>query len=53
MKLRAAVIAAATAVSSLALLVPQAHASGSACYSVQVTVNGGDVVNQAGCQDLP
>jgi hypothetical protein len=53
MKLRAAVVAGMTALSSLALLVPQAHASGSVCYSVQVTVNGEDAVNQAGCQDLP
>ncbi len=25
----------------------------SACYSAQVTVNGGSVVNEAGCQTTP
>ena len=51
MKLRVAITALA-AVASFAASVPSAQAS-EACYSVQVNVNGSDVVNQAGCQDLP
>ena len=44
-RVRTIVIAALSAFSSLVLLVPQAHAAGQACYSVQVAVNGEDVVN--------
>ena len=53
LKLRTSIAAAVAVVSSFALFVPSAHAAGSVCYSVQVTANGSDVVNQAGCQDLP
>jgi hypothetical protein len=53
MKVRAMVVTALTALGSLALLAPQAHAAGEVCYSVQVTVNGSDAVNEAGCQALP
>lgn len=51
MKVRIAITVLAAA-ASLSALVPQAQA-GELCYSVQATVNGQDVVNQAGCQDLP
>lgn len=53
LKIRTLIASAVIGVSSLALIVPSAHASGSVCYSAQVTVNGDDVVNQAGCQELP
>jgi hypothetical protein len=53
LKLRATIIAVLAALSSLALLVPHAHASGQACYSVHVAANGSDVVNEAGCVDIP
>ena len=51
MKLRIAITALAAA-ASFAALVPQAHAS-EVCYSIVANVNGQEVVNQAGCQDLP
>lgn len=52
LRFRTSIAAVVAVVSSFALFAPTAHASG-VCYSVQVTVNGGDVVNEAGCQDLP
>jgi hypothetical protein len=51
MKLRLA-LATLSAAAALVTVVPTAQASG-ICYDVQATVNGQDVVNEAGCQDLP
>lgn len=51
MKLRIA-LATATAALSLAAFVPAAHA-GRVCYGLQVNVQGQQVVDEAGCQDLP
>lgn len=53
MRIRTSIAAVVAVVSSFALFAPAAHAAGSVCYSAQVTVNGGDVVNQAACHDLP
>jgi hypothetical protein len=53
MKVRAVIVAVIAALSSVALLIPQAHAAGQACYSVHVVANGSDVVNEAGCVELP
>ena len=53
MKLRTAIVSAALAVGSLVALAPQAHAGATVCYSAQVTVNGGDVVNEAACHSTP
>ena len=47
------VVTALTALGSLALLAPQAHAAGEVCYDVQVNVQGQAVVSEAGCQPLP
>jgi hypothetical protein len=52
LKIRSMLVAAVAVVSSFALLAPAAHASGSACYSVHIQVND-QVVDQAGCQELP
>lgn len=51
MKIRVFAVAALAAASSLIAFAP-AQASG-VCYYVLVNVNGEDVVNQTGCQDLP
>jgi len=53
MKIRSVISAAVLALSSLALIAPAAQAGGSVCYSAQVTVNGADQVNEAGCHELP
>ena len=46
------IVSVVAAFSAVVMVAPVAHA-GSACYSVQATVNGSDVVNEAGCVDLP
>lgn len=46
-------LAAALAVLSAAGFATSASAAGQVCHSVQVTVNGQDAVNDAGCADLP
>ena len=46
------IVSVVAAFSTIVMVAP-AHAGGSACYSVQATVNGSDVVNEAGCTDLP
>lgn len=51
MRLRVAITALAAA-ASFAALVPQAHAN-EVCYDLNVNVQGQELVNQAGCQDLP
>ena len=51
MGIRVAITALAAA-ASFAALVPQAHAN-EVCYDLNVNVQGEEVVNQAGCQDLP
>jgi hypothetical protein len=50
-KIRVAITALAAA-ASFAALVPQAHAN-EVCYDLKVNVQGQELVNQAGCQDLP
>jgi hypothetical protein len=52
MKLRALIVSAVVAGSSLLAIAP-AEAGGEFCYNVHVVANGGDVINQAGCQPLP
>ena len=52
MKVRTAIVALVAALSSLALVAP-AHAAGQVCYDVQANVNGGQVVSETGCVDLP
>ena len=52
-KIRVMLVTALTALGSLALFAPQAHASGEVCYDVQVNVQGSSVVSEAGCQPLP
>jgi hypothetical protein len=51
MKVRSLLASAVLAVGSLIALAPSASAS-EVCYSVHVNVNGGDVVNEAGCQEF-
>jgi hypothetical protein len=51
MRIRVAITALAAA-ASLAALVPQAHAS-EVCYDLNVNVQGQELVNEAGCQQLP
>jgi len=51
LKIRASIVAVVAAISSFALLAP-AHAGGEVCYDVNVNVNG-QVISQAGCQQLP
>src|SRR5688500_10130998 len=53
LRIRTSIAAVVAVVSSLGLLAPAAQAAGSVCYSAQVTVNGGDFVNEAACHDLP
>lgn len=52
MKLRALIVGVVAALGSLAI-VPAASAAGQVCYDVEVVVNGGAVVDEAGCQELP
>jgi hypothetical protein len=42
-----------TALSALGLFASTAGAAGQLCYDIQVNAAGSEVVNQAGCQDLP
>ena len=53
LRIRTSIAAVVAVVSSLGLLAPAANAAGSACASVYVAVNGGEVVNQTVCQELP
>ncbi len=51
MKIRLFAVAALAAASSLVALAPAQAAQ--VCYYVLVNVNGEDVVNQQGCQQVP
>ena len=51
LKIRAAIVSVVAVISSLALVVPAT--AGSVCYDVQANVNGSEVVNEQGCQELP
>jgi len=42
-----------TAFSAMGLFASSAGAAGKVCFDVKVTANGTEVVNQAGCQELP
>ena len=42
-----------TAFSALGLFASSAGAAGTLCYDVQVNAAGQQIVNQAGCQELP
>ena len=41
------------ALSALGLFASTAGAAGQLCYDIQVNAAGTEVVNQAGCQELP
>ena len=51
MTIRAAVVSAGVVIGSLALVAPAT--AGQVCYEVQATVNGSEVINEQGCQELP
>lgn len=42
-----------TALSALGLFASTAGAAGQFCYDIQVNAGGTEVVNQAGCQEIP
>jgi type 1 fimbria pilin len=50
LKLRSSIVAAIAVISSFALVAPASASE--VCYDVNVNVNG-QVISQAGCQDLP
>ncbi len=45
--------ATAAALTSLGLFASSSNAAGTFCYDVKVNAGGQEVVNQAGCQELP